>query len=273
MIKMVAEIGSNHNNDWDRCCDLMMQAKNSGFSAVKFQLFKSESITKNKDLQKKYREQELNVAWLPKIKEFCTNTRLEFGISPFYLDAIEQAKDYVDFFKISSFDILRTDLIQKCLEIKKDVYFSCGLAGNDEIRDLINLVLSHGSEKSKYYFMHCVSKYPTNYKEAAIKRMADLFILLLRHRKEHLLIGYSDHTADIDVIREAINNYASCIELHFDLNDEKGCESGFGHCWTPVLIDELYNKMEKVSYIVNGKFELTKEQIKLRADKITGLRN
>lgn len=273
MIKMIAEIGSNHNNDWDRCCNLMIQAKNSGFSAVKFQLFKAECITENKELQKKYRLQELNLDWLPLIKGFCLNEGLEFGISPFYLDAIEQSKNYVDFFKISSFDVLRTDLIQKCLETKKDVYFSCGLAGNDEIRDLINLVLTFGTDKNKYYFMHCISKYPTSYKEAAIKRMADLFIFLLRHRKEHLLIGYSDHTADIDVIREAINNYASCIELHFDLNDELGAESGFGHCWTPNLIDELYSKMEKVGDIVNGKFELTENQIKLRADKNTGLRN
>ena len=38
--KLIAEIGSNHNRDITRCYKLIDEAKNLGFYAVKFQLFK-----------------------------------------------------------------------------------------------------------------------------------------------------------------------------------------------------------------------------------------
>ena len=43
-ILFIAEIGSNHDNDFSKCKRLIMAAKKAGCDAVKFQLFKAEKL-------------------------------------------------------------------------------------------------------------------------------------------------------------------------------------------------------------------------------------
>jgi sialic acid synthase SpsE len=279
MLQIIAEIGSNHNQDWKRCCDLVTSAKEMGFSAVKFQLFKAEKITRNKNSQNKYKKQELNIDWIPEIAKLCKRLGLFFGITPFYLEAIEEIKNYVDFIKISSFDILRKNLIKKSMQTKKDIYISCGLASNDNILNLIDLILDEGLKECKYYLLHCVSKYPTLIEEAAINRLAIIYSLIFQKTQlkkdksnKNIFVGYSDHTRDIDVILEAVNSYAQIIELHFDLNDKLGSESKYKHCWTSSEISNLRNKLFKISNIINSKFIISEKQLKQLADPKSGLR-
>ena len=52
--KLIAEIGSNHNRDIRRCYKLIDEAKNLGFYAVKFQLFKINELF-SKDAKKTYK--------------------------------------------------------------------------------------------------------------------------------------------------------------------------------------------------------------------------
>lgn len=52
--KFIAEIGSNHNRDLNRCYRLIDEAKDLGFYAVKFQLFRIEKLF-SKDAKKLYR--------------------------------------------------------------------------------------------------------------------------------------------------------------------------------------------------------------------------
>lgn len=272
MIKMIAECCSNHNNNWNRCEKLIKKAKDVGFGSVKFQLFKANKLVADKETQKKYKSQELNIKWLPKISKLCKELGLKFGLSVFYPEAIDEAKEYVDFFKISSFDILRLDLIRKCIETKKDVYISCGLATNENIENAIDLILQYGTPTNSYYFLHCISKYPAKIEEACLKRIRELYLILLKYKRKFMFVGYSDHTKDIDVVKQAISEYAQAIELHFDLEDETGSESQYGHCWTPLDINDLIASFEKINTILNGQFKLTNEQLNFRACTKTGLR-
>lgn len=279
MLQIIAEIGSNHNQNWKRCCDLIVRAKEIGFTGVKFQLFKTEKLVSNKNSQKKYKKQELNIKWIPEISKLCKRLGLIFGITPFYIEAIEEIKDYIDFIKISSFDILRENLIKKSIQTKKDVFISCGLASNENILNLIDLILNEGLEQCKYYLLHCISKYPALTNEAAINRIAIIYSLIFQKTQlkknksnKNIFVGYSDHTKDIDVILEAINSYAQIIELHFDLDDKLGSESKHNHCWTSSEISNLRNKLFKISNIINSKFTLSQKQLKQLADSKTGLR-
>ena len=53
--KLIAEIGSNHNRDILRCYKLIDEAKNLGFYAVKFQLFKIKTLF-SKNAKKTYKK-------------------------------------------------------------------------------------------------------------------------------------------------------------------------------------------------------------------------
>ena len=75
-IKFIAEIGSNHNRDLNRCLKLVDIAKSLDCYAVKFQMFKIENlfakefIKKNPNI-KKNRRNELPNSFVPIISRYC----------------------------------------------------------------------------------------------------------------------------------------------------------------------------------------------------------
>ena len=273
MIKIISELGSNHNQDFNRLLKLIQKSKEVGFWGIKLQLFNAEKLTKDLKKQEEYKKQELPIEWLPDIKKFCNEIDIKFGCTPFYLEAVDKLKDYVDFFKISSFDILRKDLIEKCIKTNKDIFISLGLAIDENIIELIKFISDNGTDSNNYYLLHCVSNYPTEIKDSKIGRIRNIYMqILLEKSKKFIFIGYSDHTKDIDVVMEALANGVQTLELHFDLDDEEGSETQYGHVWTPIDIDILYERIEKINIIMQKDFELTQEQLNKRANEITGLR-
>lgn len=241
--KLIAEIGSNHNCNMDRIVKLIQKANELGFWAVKFQLFKAdnlfhESMRKEISIVKK---RELPIEYLSDIKELCVENDLKFICTPFDNNAVGWLKDWVDYYKISSFDFDRYDLITKCLDEDKDLIFiSTGLSTLEDVTDLVRKL--YILKKQNVCIMHCVSKYPTKKEESALFRI-DIFNRFFR---DHIhSIGYSDHTVSAETIRDAISFGADYIELHFDLEDREGWEYSYGHCWTPRKIEKLFNQIDK----------------------------
>jgi len=272
MIKLIAEIGSNHNNDLKRCFKLIDEAKRLGFYGVKFQLFKADKLTKDKNKVKEYRKQELNEKWIKKISEYCRKLDIKFGCTPFYLEAVDILKNYVDFFKISSFDILRDDLIQRCIDTKKTIFISLGLAEENDIKKILNM---NFDKTQDLILMHCISKYPCKIQDVKLGRIKKIYSYIFNSNlvARNIYVGYSDHSKSIDVIIEAINQYATFLELHFDLNDRLGSETKYGHCWTIDDIEKLYNRMNFLNMILDEDFILSEDDLKLRANKYTGYRD
>ena len=71
---IIAEIGSNFDQDINKAFKLIEVASNSGANAVKFQLFNSNILYPNKDGPYEiFKEIELNPQWLKKLKECAKN--------------------------------------------------------------------------------------------------------------------------------------------------------------------------------------------------------
>ena len=77
---------------------------------------------------------ELPVSFLQKISNYCKKKKIKFACTPFYLDAVEKLEPYVDFYKISSYEILWNELLAKCAQTKKPVIFSTGMANFSEVK-------------------------------------------------------------------------------------------------------------------------------------------
>jgi len=269
-VKFIAEIGSNHNNDMSRIEKLVKESKELGFWGVKFQLFKAERVYASKDRQEAIRSRELNPDFIPKIKELCIANDIKFGCTPFDLEAVDKLKEYVDFFKISSFDIKRLDLIKKCAETKKMLVISLGQADHKDYLNILELYMkekwTHYISRDKLVFMHCVSGYPVKAKEAAMQRIDEL--------KFHIMnlcsIGYSDHTRSLSVILVALLKGVSYIEMHVDLADKSGAEYSYGHCWDMKELKFLKDVFDIMTNSESGEFKkMNFEEI---ADPKTGLR-
>lgn len=273
MVKFIAEVSSNHSQDIDRCKEFVKVAAESGFDSVKFQLFKIDElftqdvINKSEDHAKR-RKWELPKEFLPIIKEECLKHKIELGITPFYIDAIKESLDYVDYFKIASYEILWLELIQKCALTKKPVIFSTGMAKMNEIENAYNTLINN--KCSDISILHCTSAYPTPPNEVnlkAIKTIKDKF---------NTKVGWSDHTNNEAVVISSVLKWgAEIVEIHLDL-DGNGEEFAPGHCWLPDSASRIINICKSVEmYTGSGIKEPVPSELSdrdWRADPSDGLR-
>ena len=235
-VQFVAEIASNHNQDLHRCLALVDCAAEMGCSGVKFQLFKvkelfAREILATSQTHRQRETWELPVSYLPVIAARCNQLNLSFGCTPFYMDAVETLYPYVDFYKISSYELCWSELLAACAVTEKPVVLSTGLATSSEVVRAVEVLSGAGCQDLS--LMHCVSQYPVALEECNLAAIRSL------RRQHNCKVGWSDHSANPSVIYRAVHRWeASLIEFHLDL-DRKGAEYDTGHCWLP-------DKMRKV---------------------------
>ena len=273
MTKFISEISSNHNNNISRSKKLIKISAESGFDIVKFQLFKidklfsREILTKSKK-HKDRKKWELKEKYIPILAKECKKNKVKFCVTPFYLDAVDIIKPYVDYIKIASYEILWRDLLIKCAKTKKPIIISTGMATIHEVENAVKILKKNGAKK--IIILHCVSNYPAKLNSLNLSAISSL------RKKTRLEIGWSDHSAKNLVVYKAIQKWkASYVEMHIDL-DGKGFEYKSGHCWLPEDAKELINFVKK-DKIVDGSGKkkpniAEMHERKFRADKHDGLR-
>lgn len=246
-VKFVAEVSSNHHQDLNRCIEFIDTSAEIGCSAVKFQLFKIDELFSPEILTKSQTHRsrkawELPVSFLPELADRCREKQIQFGCTPFYLDAVAALLPYVDFYKIASYEILWKDLLVACARTGKPVVISTGMATMEEIETALNTLLKAGC--NDLTVLHCVSGYPTPVSEcnlAAIETIRSMLHKILPSIKTS--VGWSDHSVNAGVLYRAVHRWGSeMVEFHLDLDGE-GEEFNTGHCWLPhqinIAIDEI----------------------------------
>jgi N-acetylneuraminate synthase len=279
-VKFVAEISSNHNQDIERCKEFIRVCKMIGCDAVKFQLFKidelfaPEILAKREDLRARAKW-ELPLGYIPELAQYTHDLGLEFSCTPFYLEAVDALEPYVDFYKIASYELLWTALLEKCAKTNKPVVISTGMATLDEISEAVNVLVNAGAKDITV--LHCTSAYPTPLDQANIRAIETLRKAIKPNKDGiSLKFGLSDHTVSDAAVLLSIYRYnASFLEFHFDL-DGQGFEFGPGHCWLPERIGKVielaraYELVDGTGVKVPGEAELPDRM--WRADPSDGLR-
>ena len=67
---------------------------------------------------------------------------------------MKELKPYVDFYKISSYEILHKDLLVKCAKTRKPVILSTGMANFGEVKKVTKILKQNGCKKITV--LHCV---------------------------------------------------------------------------------------------------------------------
>lgn len=278
MSVFISEVSSNHHQDIERCFKFIDVSAEVGCSAVKFQLFKidqlfaAEVLTHPK-FQNKKRDWELPLEFIPELKRRCLERGVQFGCTPFYLDAVSELEPYVDFYKIASYELNWTELVRRCAKTKKPLVVSTGMSTFDEIDQTVQVAIDSGC--MDLTVLHCVSGYPTPIDEA---NLAVLATYAERYQQKSIPIkfGWSDHSRSAAVLYRAIHKWnASMIEFHLDL-DQQGEEYQTGHCWLPEEIKPVIDNI-RLGFVADGSKEKGPSAIELaerpwRADPEDGLR-
>lgn len=236
MVYFIAEIGVNFFDiakKYDigiiEACKLMIvEAKKSGASCVKFQSYKAETLasknspaywdmTKEKtenqyELFKKY--DSLNEEDFCILSNFCKTIDIDFLSTPFDLNSADYLDKYQDKYKISSSDITNYPLLKRCAEKKKPILLSTGASDIEEIKKAVSWLEEHGCPK--VIIMHCVLNYPTPDDEANLDMILDI-----KSNFPGYELGYSDHTcpdSEMLILTTAYLYGAHYIEKHYTLD-------------------------------------------------------
>lgn len=203
---IIAEVGINHNGNFDLAIKMIQEAKNSGADAVKFQTFKVEAVLLNP--QKIDYAWELSYEQTRKLKKYADKIGIEFISSPFDPDSCTFLhKIGVKRIKIPSGELVNPFMLEAAANTKLPLIISTGMATIDEVKLTVNYLKKLGS--TDISILHCTTQYPT--------QLANCNILAIRHlqREIKLPIGFSDHTEGINVAISAVTLGAKIIEKHF----------------------------------------------------------
>lgn len=228
MARFIAELGSNHNGHLLRAIRLIRRARDAGFDGVKTQqfvikdLFHPSVLAVRPDLA---RRQALEIPddWHETLAEAAHEEGLSYGISYTSPDALGASVGVADFAKVGSYELQHTRLLEALARSEaKELVLSTGGASMEEILRAKE-ILSTGVKPLTV--LHCVSSYPCD------PLLANLATIDYLQKVLCAPVGWSDHTRSEEVIERAVWRWrASMVEMHFDLDDRQGEETG--HSWT-----------------------------------------
>lgn len=218
---VIAEIGSNHNQDFNLACEHIEAAASSGADAVKFQTFKATnhystkspgfSYLDKQDTHNLIKSLELDRSWQKDLMKKAKECGVHFFSSPCDSDAINSLVEInTPIYKVASFDLPDLELIAEMASHKKPIILSTGMATWQDIQMAVDAAKGVGN--SEIALLQCTSLYPAPVNLSnlcAIKSMKDAF---------GLPVGYSDHTEGDHVCLAAISLGACILEKHFTLD-------------------------------------------------------
>jgi sialic acid synthase SpsE len=218
---IIAEIGSNHNQDYDLALRMIDAALEAGADAVKFQTFKAEkhvskwaespAIYKERNTQNLLRPLELNRDWQAGLQAHTEALGGIFFSSPCDVEAVDSLESIgAPAHKVASFDLPDTDLIAYIASTNKPVILSTGLADWMDIQRAVDTCRACGNEQ--IVLLQCTSLYP------APSHLSNLKALDSMRAAFGVLTGYSDHTLGGVVSIGAVARGACVIEKHFTLD-------------------------------------------------------
>ena len=207
---VIAEVGINHNGDMETAFKLIDEAKWAGASAVKLQTYITEKrVPSDSPIFNILKKCELSFDQQKELFDYANKNEILAFSTPFDIESIEFLNEVdTPCFKVASFDLVNLTLLNEIAHRNKPVIISRGMASMKEI-DIAMDVLKNVPT----VLLHCVSAYP----------VPDHFSLNLStipalRERYNSIIGYSDHTLDIEAAQFSVACGARVIEKHFTLS-------------------------------------------------------
>lgn len=212
---LIAEIGGNHEGDFNKALKMLELAINSGVDCVKFQLYKGDSLV-NKKLSPSrnlhFKKFELTKNQHIKLAEICLENKILYNASVWDLGMLDWIDDYLSFYKIGSGDLTAWPIIREFALRNKPIILSTGISNEKEVLETINFIQSVNSKYKNpemLCVMQCTSMYPIPDSSAHLNTLTRL------KQITNLSVGYSDHTIGDNALKVATALGADVLEFHF----------------------------------------------------------
>jgi pseudaminic acid synthase len=228
---IIAEISANHCGDYDIARQTIKAAAEAGAHAVKLQTYTADTLTINVDnpyfringgtpwdgntLYELYQKAHTPWEWQPELKKISEDLGLIFFSSPFDNSAVDFLESLnVLLYKIASFEMEDTPLIEYTASKGKPMIMSTGIATGDIINDAIQACKKVNNDK--IILLKCTSAYPSKISEANLLTIPDMI------KRFNTIVGISDHSLGLQIPAAAVALGAKVIEKHFILDRKLG---------------------------------------------------
>ena len=217
---IVAEVGINHEGEFEKAIQMVDAAVEAGADCVKFQCHITEAEMIPTDMKPGeisdeplwdiIKRCELSEDEERAIKRYCEEKGVIYLCTPFSREAADrlEAMDVVGF-KIGSGECNNIPLIKHIARKGKPIFLSTGMNDLESVRASVKAIQAFDCP---LILMHCTSEYPAPYEHVrlgAIQQLKDMF---------GLPVGLSDHSMGIYTCLGAVALGASAVEKHFTIS-------------------------------------------------------
>lgn len=225
---VIAEAGVNHNGDMQLARKLIDAAAEAGADVVKFQTFKADKLATTKAGKASYQQQttdntenqqgmlqrlELTLDQHQQLISHCHNSGIEFLSTAFDDPSIDLLTTLnLKRLKIPSGEITNLPYLRRIGELGKPLILSTGMANLGEIEAALAVLEKAGTNRAQITVLHCTTEYPAPMAEVNLRAMQII------GQAFGVAVGYSDHTAGIEVTIGAVALGATVIEKHITLD-------------------------------------------------------
>ena len=228
-VRIIAEAGVNHNGSLERAKRLVEVAARAGADIVKFQTFKAAKIVGRHAGKAEYQKQttdsgqtqfemlkqlELSPSDHEGLMAHCSRYGIHFLSTPFDLESTDFLRGLGQkVWKIASGEITNLPYLRKIGSLNQEVIMSTGMAYLGEIEKALAVLEDTGTLRNNITILHCNTEYPTPIEDVNLRAMQTIGAAF-----PGMQVGYSDHTAGIEIPIAAAAMGATVIEKHFTLD-------------------------------------------------------
>lgn len=221
-IKIIAEIGINHNGDMSLCKKLIDVARDAGCDAVKFQKRDIDKVY-TQDFLDSLRESpwgstqrdqkmglEFSRADYEEIDHYCKNIDIDWFASAWDINSqLFLRKFNTKYNKVASAMIVYEDLLKEIASEGKHTFISTGMSTYEDIDIAVEIFKK---SNCPFELMHTVSTYPMKTEDANLNMIHTL------KDKYQCNVGYSGHESGLAVSYAASALGISSLERHITLD-------------------------------------------------------
>ena len=221
-IKIVAEIGINHNGNMETCKELIDVAASAGADAVKFQkrdidlVYTQEFLDEPRESPwgNTQRDQkkglEFGLSGYQEIDSYCRTKEIDWFASAWDINSQKFLRQFdTKYNKVASAMIVYTDLLEEIASERRHTFISTGMSTYKDIQTAIDIF---NGANCPFELMHTVSTYPMK------DENANLNVIKTLQERFDCNVGYSGHEAGLAISYAAAAMGISSLERHITLD-------------------------------------------------------
>ena len=212
---LIAEIGGNHEGDFEAALHMTDLAIASGADVVKFQIYSGDTLVspvESPDRHRHFQRFELTREQHLQLARRIIEAGCIYNASVWDLEALDWLDPHLTFYKVGSGDLTAYPLLVGLARRGKPILLSTGLSTLDEVVDAVRLIRATNPAYARpemLALLQCTSMYPTAPEEVNLRAMDALA------QATGCPVGYSHHTSDELALLAAVARGARVLEFHF----------------------------------------------------------